>query len=315
MAAQAALEHDLNFLRKPIAFLMMILVGAAASAELHVVVIEGLGGESRYTDQFAEQVEAVVNAAQSLTSDDRIRVFHAGQSGRDDVLRYFETLQSEVAAADQVALYLIGHGSYDDYEYKFNIRGPDLTGQDIAGLLDSLPSTSQLLVNTSSASGAMAELAKSDNRMLILATRSGVERHATRFGNYFAAALNDPTADIDKNRIISAAEAFSFAERQVDDYFERNGQLATEHPRLEGERADRFGLARLGTTRPATDDTVLAELIAERDALNARIDSLRLEQGNLSPEDYRSRLLQRMIELAETEEAIDARRRELGLED
>jgi hypothetical protein len=91
-----------------------------------------------------------------------------------------------------------------------------------------------------------------------------VERHATRFGSYFAAALDDPTADIDKNQIISAAEAFSFAERQVDDYFERNGQLATEHPRLEGERADRFGLARLGAPRLATDDRVLNELIEDR---------------------------------------------------
>ena len=181
-------------------------------------------------------------------------------------------------------------------------------------MLDALPGTNQLLVNTSSASGAIAELAKSDNRMLILATRSGVERHATRFGNYFTAALNDPTADVDKNRIISAAEAFSFAERQVDDYFDRNGQLATEHPRIEGDRADRFGLARLGGERLSSTDTVLAELIAERDALNATLDALRLEQADLAPDEYRSRLLKHMVELAETEEAIEARQRELGLD-
>ncbi len=303
----------MNYFRKSIVLLLAV-VPAVALAELHVIVIEGLGGEPRYTEQFGEQVAAIENAAASLTTTKRIRVFRADEVARDDVLAYFEKLQSDLAAADQVALYLIGHGSYDDYEYKFNINGPDLTGEDIAGMLDSLPSSSQLLVNTSSASGAIADLAENDNRMLILATRSGVERHATRFGNYFAAALHDPTADIDKNRIISAAEAFSFAERQVDDYFERNGQLATEHPRLEGDRADRFGIARLDAPRPGTDDTVLAELIAERDALNARIDSLRLEQENLAPSDYRSRLLQNMIELAEAEEAIEERRRELGLE-
>ena len=75
--------------------------------------------------------------------------------------------------------------------------------------------------------GAIADLAAGDNRLLILATRSGAERHATRFGGYFAAALNDPTADLDKNQLGSATEAFDFAERQVDDYYERNGQLAT----------------------------------------------------------------------------------------
>lgn len=314
MAHAPPLEHDLNLLRKVIG-LVLSAMPLAAAAGLHVVVIEGLGGESRYADQFSEQVDAIVAAARTVTGDSNIRVFHAGDFDRADVLQYFDSLRSRVAGTDQVALYLVGHGSFDDYEYKFNIRGPDLTGEDITGMLNVLPATNQLLVITSSASGAIADLAKTDNRMLILATRSGVERHATRFGKYFAAALNDPTADVDKNRIISAAEAFSFAARQVDDYFDRNGQLATEHPRIEGDLADRFGLARLGGEREVSDDTVVAELVEERDALNATIDALRLEQGNLSPDDYRSRLLRLMVELAETEEAIEARGRELGHEE
>ena len=314
MDAAPPLEHDLNYFRKSIGVLL-IVVPAAALSEMHVVVIEGLSGEPRYAEQFGEQVAAIESAAKSLTGDSQIRVFRADEVSRDAILQYFENLKTGSSGSDQVALYLIGHGSYDDHEYKFNIEGPDLTGEDIAGMLDSLPSTSQLLVNTSSASGAMADLAQDDNRMLILATRSGVERHATRFGNYFAAALTDPTADIDKNQIVSAAEAFSFAERQVDDYFERNGQLATEHPRMEGDRADRFGVARLGSVRPSTDDTVLTELIAERDALNTRIESLRLDQENMMPADYRSELLRNMVELAETEEAIENREQELGLDE
>ena len=314
MVAAAPLEHDLKYFRKTIGVLL-IVAPVAASPEMHVVVIEGLGGEPRYAEQFGEQVAAIENAAQSVTAERRIRVFRADEVARDEVLTYFENLKTGISGDDQVALYLIGHGSYDDHEYKFNIQGPDLTGEDIAGMLDGLPSTSQLLVNTSSASGAMAELAASDNRMLILATRSGVERHATRFGNYFAAALNDPTADLDKNQVVSAAEAFSFAERQVDDYFERNGQLATEHPRMEGDRTDRFGVARLAGARPGSDDAVLTELIAERDALNARIDALRLDQENMAPADYRALLLQNMIELAETEEAIEVREKELDVED
>ena len=108
----------------------------------------------------------------------------------------------------------------------------------------------QLVVNTSSSSGATLDRLKGDERILILATRSGAERHATRFGNYFAAALSEPSADLDKNRMVTAEEAFGFAERQVADFYERNGQLATEHPRLEGEQAARFSLARLGASRP-----------------------------------------------------------------
>ncbi|MCH8302327.1 MAG: hypothetical protein IH912_06210, partial [Proteobacteria bacterium] len=63
-----------------------------------------------------------------------------------------------------------------------------------------------------------------------------------------------------------------------------------------------------------TDDSVLGDLIAERDALNAKIEALRLEQDRMTPQDYRSQLLQNMIGLAETEEAIEERERELDLE-
>lgn len=312
MVVTTTLEHDLNSLRKVIG-LSLLLVPAIGLAELHVVVIEGLGGEPRYAEQFAAQVTALEGAALSLGASERIRVFRANDVSRDGVLQYFADLGSRVVADDQVALYLIGHGSYDDHDYKFNIPGPDLTGEDIAGMLDALAANSQLLVNTSSASGALAETLANENRMLILATRSGVERHATRFGNYFAAALTDPAADIDKNEIVSAAEAFAFAERQVDDYFERAGQLATEHPRLEGERADRFSVARLGASRPTRDDAVLRELVVKRDELNSQVAALRLDQDSMSAEDYRSQLLQNMIELAEAEEAIEQRERELDV--
>jgi hypothetical protein len=312
MVVTTTLEHDLNSLCQFIG-LSLFLVPASALAKMHVVVIEGLAGEPRYAEQFAAQVTAIEGAALSLGAGDSIRVFRANDVSRDDVLQYFAGLGSRVVANDQVALYLIGHGSYDDHDYKFNIPGPDLTGEDLAAMLDGLAANSQLLVNTSSASGALAEKLANDNRMLILATRSGVERHATRFGSYFAAALTDPAADIDKNQVVSAAEAFAFAERQVDDYFERAGQLATEHPRLEGERADRFSVARLVASRPTRDDAVLRELVVKRDELNSEVAALRLDQDSMTADDYRSQLLQSMIELAEAEEAIEQRERELDV--
>ena len=52
---------------------------------------------------------------------------------------------------------LIGHGSYDGVEYKFNIPGPDLTGAEIASMLDHVPATRQLVVVTTSSSGGSIE--------------------------------------------------------------------------------------------------------------------------------------------------------------
>ena len=293
----------------------LMLLPALTFAELHVVIVEGLPGDQVYAEQFDSQVTAISMALRSVTDRERMRVFRADDVSRDAVLGHLRSLQSEVRSSDQFALFLIGHGSYDDVEYKFNIPGPDLTGKDIAAGLDELQTTNQLLVNTSSSSGALIDLVTNDDRIVVLATRNGAERHATRFGDYFAIALGDPGADIDKNERISVEEAFGFAERQVNDYFERNDQLATEHARLEGERAGRMALARLDGAQPNVVDTTLGELIADRDALNANVEALRLARDDMPLADYQSALLEKMLELARVEDAIEERQEELDAND
>lgn len=294
---------------------LLLMMPALALAELHVVIVEGLGGDPVYAEQFSAQAEAIKSASATLTADDNIRLFRGESATREAILSHFEGLESRLSANDQISVFLVGHGSYDDVEYKFNVTGPDLTGEDIATSLDALASGSQLLVNTSSASGATVDILQSDSRVVVLATRSGSERHATRFGGYFADALSNSTADTDKNQRISAAEAFSFAARQVDDYYDRNGQLATEHARIEGERTARMTLARLDSSRPTIVDVALAGLVAERDALNADIETLRLARDDMDMQDYQAQLLEKMLELARIEDAIEAREGGLGAPD
>ena len=290
----------------------LLLLPLAGVAEFHVVVIEGLAGDPVYAEQFEQQVNAISTASLSMTEPDNVHLIRTDDASRDVILDHLESMKSGMHADDRFALFLIGHGSYDDYEYKFNLPGPDLTGEEIAAALNDLPATNQLLVNTSSSSGAISDLAASDDRIVVLATRSGAERHATRFGGYFAGALSDPSADIDKNGTISVDEAFRFAERQVSDYFEQNNQLATEHPQLNGNRAERLALARLGDSRPNVVDTALASLVADRDEVNAEIETLRLARDDMPVTDYQSALLDKMLRLARIEDAIEARQEELG---
>jgi len=304
MAAAAPLEHDL---RSRIALLSFLLATPLpVLADLHVVIVEGLGGDAEYAQQFGEQVDAIEAASSSLTSDNRIQTFRGSAASRDAVIDYLESLRNRIGANDQLNVFLIGHGSYDDVEYKFTLPGPDMSGPDIAAALDGLDSTRQLLVITGSASGALHELVSKDERIVILATRSGAERHATRFGTFFATALSDSAADINKNNLISVAEAFDYAARQVADYYENNGQLATEHPRIEGNNTDRVTLARLVAARANIVDVAAASLIADRDALNAEIDALRLARDDMPLQDYQAQLLEKLLELARIEDAIEA---------
>ena len=300
---------------RPALAVSMLLLPLASQGELHVVIVEGLPGEQVYAQQFEQQVNAISSASKSITDPGNVHLMRSEEVSRDAVLDRLESLRSRMKADDQFALYLIGHGSHDDYEYKFNIPGPDLTGEDIAAALDDLPATTQLLVNTSSSSGAMDHRVANDDRIVVLATRSGSERHATRFGNHFAGALSNPGADVDKNGSISVDEAFYFAERRVNDHFEQNNQLATEHAQLNGDRADRLTLARLDTSRPNVVDTALAGLIADREQVNAEIETLRMARDDMPIEEYQSDLLEKMLRLARIEDAIDAREEQLGADE
>lgn len=293
--------------------LCALLFVPTAHAALHIVIVEGLGGDERYTSQFAEQIEAAQAAAESITSNERVRVFRASDASRDAVMAHFNELTTDLGSGDQLSVYLIGHGSFDDHEYKFNLPGPDLTDTDIAAALDAVPTTDQVLINTSSASGGASEMWAAEGRVVITATRSGSERHATRFGTYFMAALSESGADIDKNGVVSAREAFDYGQREVENYFDVNGQLATEHARIEGERTDRFNLSRLGESKSDSDDTRLQELVAERDTITSDIDTLRLARDDMAQSEYQQQLLQRMLDLAIVEESIEEREGELGL--
>ncbi len=58
---------------------------------------------------------------------------------------------------DRFVLVLLGHGSFDGTDYRFNIPGEDITGAGLRALLDRFPEgVTQLVVDATSASGAMA---------------------------------------------------------------------------------------------------------------------------------------------------------------
>ena len=319
-------------LLKP-ALLSLSLLPALAQAELYITVVQGLGGAPEYDADFNGQREAVQRAALSLTEEDRVAVFHGDAATREALLAHFEALQGRMGEDDRLAVYLIGHDSFDGETYKFNIPGPDISGSDIKGLLEQLPGSNHLVVNTSSTSGAMIEAitgvpaprgsqaggaeetdvsAEDIGYVLIAATRNGNERNATHFGRYFAEALSSETADLNKNNTISVQEAFDYATRMVETHFEESGRLATEHAQLRGAGAAQFSLARLNSEALQSDDPLLDELLQERLALDAQIEELQLRRSQYSNAEYLERLQALVLQSAELSERIEAEQARTG---
>ena len=72
---------------------LLLLAPSLVFAELHVVIVEGLGGDQAYAEQFSAQVDAIEVASATLTADDNIKVFRKPiLVSRDAILSHFTTL-------------------------------------------------------------------------------------------------------------------------------------------------------------------------------------------------------------------------------
>src|SRR5688572_21085120 len=287
-----------------------LVAAAPAHAELYYLIVGGLGGEAGYEEQFAKDTAALAAVARRTTAQSRVMVLKGEGATREALVNSLDSLRTRAKAAVSVVVMLVGHGSYDGEFYKLNLPGPDMDSEEFAKLMAAVPARSQLIVNTTSASGAVLEKWAAEGRTLITSTRSGFERNATRFAQHFAAALAAGSADINKNGAITAQEAFDYASRSVADSFEKDGALATEHPQIAGGAAGRFTVARLASAGPPVDaaaaNPAVAPLVAEREKLDADIEALRARRESLTNDVYLAELQKLLVQLAEVQGKIDA---------
>ena len=160
-----------------------------------------------------------------------------GAADREGIEQGLAQLRQQVKPGDQITLYLIGHGSGAEEEAKFNIVGPDITGPEFAALLDQFSQQDMVIINTTSASYGFSTALSSEGRVVISSTRSPSERYDPIFSRYFIEALDSRRGDRDKNNRVSMLEAFRYAKASVDQWYEEQGRLASEHAGLEGPHA------------------------------------------------------------------------------
>ncbi len=288
------------------------LVAAAwtlpASAATYTFVVAGLGGEPTYEQKFREQAAAVASAArQAAGSSESVIALSGDEARADAVRRGIKTLASRMNPTDSVVVVLIGHGSYDGENYRFNLPGPDLTDTDLARLFDELPARDQLIINATSSSGAVIERWQRPKRVVITATKNGGERTATRFAQFLAEAVASDVADTNKDQVVTAAEAYAFATSKVEAAFKAETSMATEHARMEGDNSARFTLARLGTAALAPDNPEVAALLTQRGAIEQDLNRVKEQKASLPDTQYYDQLEEVLVRLALLQREIDAK--------
>jgi hypothetical protein len=302
--------------------LVALLMALPARGSVYSVTVAGLVGEPDYEQRFTAGANDLDKLLKTAGADVHVYTLTGAAATRARLTQVLAQVAHDARPEDDFVLTLIGHGSFDGVEYKFNLVGPDVSAAELADLCNRVAARRQLIVNTTSSSGGSIAALERPGRAIIAATKSGTEKNATVFARYWVEALRDPTVDVDKNEAISALEAFEYADRKTVAFYESQKRLATEHAVFEdtgksdavrapsaetgqGRLLSNFTLLRMGAAQRAADDPAKRDLLAKKEELEQKVDTLKYQRAAMSQEDYKKQLTEALLELARIQEELD----------
>ncbi len=302
-------------------------VKQAAHPHRSILVVVGAPGEEEFGQAFRESAERWKIAFSSedfQLIDGTASAPREGKEHRQQILDWI----SKPAAVDKLSesvqerwLVLIGHGTQDRTAVKFNLKGPDISADEISKAIATVKSR-WLVVDCSSSSGPFINALSGENRIVITATKSGAEQNYARFGIYLSQTITDPAADLDHDDCVSILEAFLAASNRVAQFYENEGRLASEQAllddngdsrgtpaafyrgarpvkapanglKLDGPLASRMIVSQFGQPDSRTN-----EQRAQCDSLADEVERLRARKKELSEDEYYSHLERLFLEIA-----------------
>ncbi len=298
-----------------------LLLGAIARAEDRAAVIVAIGaeGDPAYAGVFERWAGHWETAAQSADGP-------VVKIGTDDAKDPAAALRAAIAAnagesVEPLWLVLLGHGTDDGKEPKFNLRGADVSVPELTEWLRPVRRPVVMICGFS-ASGAFLKPFSGAGRVIVCATRSGRENNFARFSGFLSEAIADSAADLDKDGATSLLEAWLAAARKTADFYKNEGRIATEHSLLDdngdgsGTPADWFqgvrAVKRAKNNQPpdgpraqqlhlvpsAADRALSPEAKTRRDALEAELGQLREAKASLSEGEYFAKLEAILVQIA-----------------
>jgi len=248
--------------------LWLAFPASALAQSSHLVIVVGLAGDPEHGELFQKWGTTLASTATEKLGvpQENVTLLMDAAATKDGVVKALGTLAAKAGEQDTVLIVLFGHGTY------------------------------------------------ANGRVIVAATRTGGEMFATLFGGPFVEAFAKEAADEDKDGKISILEAFDYARKSVAASYQREGLLPTEHPILDdngdkegsldpgrqakdGQSAAVLSIGSMRRSAAPVNDKLRA-LYAERDAIERRIESLKLLKSGTDPTKYSQELEKLATELA-----------------
>jgi hypothetical protein len=177
----------------------------------------------------------------------RLSVLAAGNSfiGKGSKISSVENLKSTIKSLaatiqpeDRFIFYYAGQANVVSGRLRLNLPGRDITHEQLADWISQIRTSSMLLVLDCPGAGMAVKSLTGKGRVVIGAC-TAEQHYGTRFSEYFVPSLLESKSDADGDGKISLLEAFTFASKQLDDWYFSRLFLRTETPVLE-DNADGF---------------------------------------------------------------------------
>jgi hypothetical protein len=310
-----------------------LVVPRAASAEnaRFALVVEGASGGEPYTVQHRRWLDGLVTTLRDRFKYDASHLTVLAEQPKtgeekataENVKLVLGRLATTMTATDQLIVVLIGHGSGEGADAKFNLVGPDLSVTEWSALLKPVQGRLAIVDTTSASFPYLGGLA-APGRVVVTATSTFGQRYHTQFPEGFVQALASPDADLDKDGRISLLEAFVFASRAVKTYYDQKGTMATESSVMDDTGTGKGIDAAAATSADASiaaltyfDTPVVAtssdpetqRLLARQQALNNQLEELRRKKASMPADEYDKQFEALMLDLAAVSRDIRGRAR------
>ena len=254
---------------------------AKTNVQADLIILKGLGGEEPWAEDFKASADKWLEVGRK--SEARIEVLESTPD-KAEAKPLLDRFLDSIAKLDKGGagvfwLVMLGHGTFDGQEAKFNLEGPDLTALQLSQVLKPF-TRPMVIVQGASASGAFMNELRGANRIVITGTRSGFEQNYARFGRAFASAVGDMASDLDQDGQVSALEAYLSASHKVSDFYKSDGRMLTEHALLDDN----------GDGKGTPPDWYRGVRAVKKSAEGGALDGLRAHQIHLVP-NHRDRAL------------------------
>jgi hypothetical protein len=306
-----------------------------AESSKQALIVSSVSGDEEFKEKFdswsRQMVQCLTQELGFTVEDVTLLVENPSQEGpvhsfkatKAELMKAFDRLTQRAGVDDLVFIFFLGHGNFDNGDYRFNLVGPDVSGSEIRTQLDRLSKQQVILACATPCSGILARTLSKKGRVIITATKNEFENNTTQFAQFFVEAFVNKAADSDKNGSVSLLEAYLYAAKKVDSWYKERKRLATEHPLMEdngdgvgtpwpspangeGLLASKLSFGTPSQAVGATTNPELRALFSDKQQTEAAIQDLKYKKASLPEAEYSQQMEALLIQLAQTNQKIKA---------